>query len=414
MSTTAINSTPCRSCGSARLEIVLSLGLTPLANALLTTAELGQPEPRYPLDLAVCPECALVQITETVSPEKLFGEYLYFSSFSDTMLRHAEELVVRVAESRKLTSESLAAEIASNDGYLLQYYKRAGIPVLGIEPARNIAKVAEKERGIRTLNEFFGEELARTLHQRNELADVIHANNVMAHVADLNGFVRGLKLFLKDDGVAVIEVPYVKDLIDRREFDTIYHEHLCYFSLTALDRLMTRHGLSIQDVERVAIHGGSLRIFVGHEAAGAHGAAVSDLLNEEAQWGVDDVDFYRGFAGRVEALKDSLVKMVSGLKREGRKLAAYGAAAKGSTLLNYFGIGRESLDFVADRSNYKQGRFMPGVHVPIHSPSRLLEEMPDYVLLLTWNFADEILAQQAEYRQRGGRFIIPIPELKIV
>ncbi|HEX9628865.1 MAG TPA: class I SAM-dependent methyltransferase, partial [Pyrinomonadaceae bacterium] len=307
----------------------------------------------------------------------------------------------------------LVIEIASNDGYLLQYYKQAGIPVLGIEPAINIARVAEDERGIRMLSEFFGSEMAHRLADQGERADVIHAHNVLAHVPDLNGFVEGLRLVLKDDGVCVIEAPYVKDLVDRCEFDTIYHEHLSYFSITALTRLFERHGLMIQNVERLPIHGGSLRLFV--TAVGAVQApSVRELLEEESGWGVDSLEFYRGFAARVEQLKAELRNFIARLKEQNQRLAAYGAAAKGSTLLNYFQIGREALDFVVDRSTHKQGRYMPGVHLPICSPARLLEEMPSHVLLLTWNFTDEILEQQAEYRHRGGRFIIPIPELSVV
>lgn len=404
----------CRSCGAAGLAPILDLGRTPLANTLLTAEQRGAPEAAYPLELVLCPDCALVQITETVPPEVLFRDYLYFSSFSDTMLRHAEGLVGELIEERGLGSESLAAEVASNDGYLLQFYKRAGVPVLGIEPARNVARVAVEERSIRTVTEFFGEALGRELAARGERADVLHANNVLAHVADLNGFVSGMRHFLKGDGVAVIEAPYVKDLADRCEFDTIYHEHLCYFSLTALERLFRRHGLEVTGVERLAIHGGSLRVRVQHAGAAEPCEGVRRLLAEERDWGVGDAGFYRAFAARVELLKGSLRGLLSELKGGGSRVAAYGAAAKGSTLLNYFGIGRETLDFVADRSTYKQGRFMPGVHVPVVEPERLLEEMPDYVLLLTWNFAEEILEQQAEYRRRGGRFIIPVPEVRVV
>jgi hypothetical protein len=306
-------------------------------------------------------------------------------------------------------------EVASNDGYLLQYYKRAGIPVLGIEPAMNVAHVAREQRGILTLCEFFGEGLALQLREQGKRADVIHAHNVLAHVADLNGFVMGIELLLKDDGIAVIEVPYVKDLIDRCEFDTIYHEHLCYFSLKALDRLFRRHGLMVVDVERIPIHGGSLRLFVGKQAPQhSRMAAVSHLLAEEVAWGVDNVASYQALGTKVKRLRQDLLARLRALKAQGKRIAAYGASAKGSTLLNYFGIGCETLEFVADRSPYKQGRYMPGVHLPICSPEQLLGAMPDYTLLLTWNFAEEILAQQAKYRRRGGRFIIPIPEVGIV
>ncbi len=408
----------CRSCGKGDLQAILSLGNMPLANSLLREDELGLPELVYPLDLVLCPHCALVQITETVAPEKLFKEYLYFSSYSETMLHHAKALVERIVRARSLSGHSQVIEIASNDGYLLQYYKMAGIPVLGIEPAQNVARVAEQQRGIPTLTEFFGQDLAQRLKENGKGADVIHAHNVLAHVADLNGFVEGLRVLLKEDGIAVIEVPYIKDMIDRCEFDTIYHEHLCYFSLTALSYLFKRHGLAIREIERVPIHGGSLRLFLqtasGKQSAKDQGESSANFLHEKSSWEAARLDSYRTFANRVEELRTSLTSLLRGLKKQGKRLAAYGAAAKGSTLLNYFGIGHEILDFVADRSVHKHGRYMPGVHLPIYAPQRLFEARPDYVLLLTWNFADEIMQQQARYRHRGGKFIIPIPEVKVV
>ena len=408
----------CRSCGATELRPVLDLGRTPLANALLTAEQLTEPEAVYPLELVFCPACALVQITETVAPEELFRDYLYFSSFSDAMLRHAQAIVESILKLKPLNTNSLAVEIASNDGYLLQYYKQAGIPVLGIEPALNIARAAREQRGIRTLSDFFGAETAQRLVDQGDRADVIHANNVLAHVPDLDGFVNGIRLLLKDDGLAIIEAPYVKDLIDRCEFDTIYHEHLCYVSLTALDYLFERHGLRIMDVEQLPIHGGSLRIFAKKKEAqtdGDHQRAlrVERMLAEEAGWGVARAEFYRDFGGKVECLRRELLQLLGKLKGEGNNIAVYGASAKGSTLLNYFGIGRETLDFVADRNPAKQGLYTPGTHLPIYAPERLLEVMPDYVLLLTWNFEEEILAQQAEYRERGGRFIVPIPEVRV-
>ncbi len=406
----------CRSCGATELRPVIDLGRTPLANALLTAEQLKEPEAAYPLEVVFCPACTLVQITETVPPEQLFREYFYLSSFSDTLLRHAEAIAGELTTSRHLDSDSLVIEIASNDGYLLQYYKQAGIPVLGIEPATNIARVAQEERGIPTLSEFFGPTLAAELSQQGKRADVIHANNVLAHVADLNGFVSGLASLLKDDGVAVIEVPYVKDMIDRTEFDTIYHEHLCYFSLTTLEQLFRRHNLAIQDVERLPIHGGTLRIYAVKECAAQErspsSAALQLLANEKAWAG--EFEYYRGFRESVDRLRNELVTLLRDLKADGKTIAVYGASAKGTTLLNYFGIGGETLDYVVDRSTAKQGYYTPGMHLPIYAPEHLLETMPDYVLLLTWNFAAEILQQQSEYRSRGGRFIIPIPEVQVV
>jgi len=394
---------------------VLSLGRTPLANALVEPERAGEPEDTYPLDLVRCRTCTLVQITETVPPETLFRHYAYFSSFSDTMVRHARQLVERLVEDRRLGASNLAMEIASNDGYLLQHYLSAGVPVLGIEPAENIAAVA-RQKGIRTESEFFGESFARILATRGEQADVIHANNVLAHVADLPGFVTGLGIALAPRGLVVIEVPYLKDFLDRTEFDTIYHEHLCYFSLTALDRLFTAHGLVAVHVERLPIHGGSIRLFAAHEKGTPpyDRTEIDALLSEEQEWGVDSPAPYEQFAARVAAWKVALTQLLRELKKRGNRIAAYGAAAKGATLLNFAGIGRDIVDFVADRSTYKQGKLMPGSRLPIRPPSALVDEQPEYALLLAWNFADEVLAQQDEFRRRGGKFIIPIPEPRIV
>ena len=328
------------------------------------------------------------------------------------MVSHARTIAERLSDERRLGPESLVVEIASNDGYLLQWYHKAGIPVLGIEPARNIARVAESERGVRTISEFFGQNLALDLARSGQRADVIHANNVLAHVADLNGVVAGFATLLKPDGVAVIEAPYLKDLLDHVEFDTIYHEHLCYFSLTALTQLFGQHGMEIIDVERLKIHGGSLRIVAAKTGNMAVKPSVHALLDEEAEW-VRDAEFYQSFGERVEALRHELVELLQTLKAEGKRIAVYGASAKGSTLLNYFGIGSELLDYVVDRSTVKQGRYTPGTRLKIHDPARLTEDQPDYCLLLTWNFAEEVLAQQQQYRNQGGKFIIPIPNVRV-
>ena len=404
----------CRSCGSERLHDILSLGATPLANALLCTEDLTKPERKIPLTLSLCETCALVQLRETVDPAVMFSDYLYFSSFSDTMLTHARALVEQTIDREGLGAGSLVVEIASNDGYLLQYYKQRGIPVLGIEPAANIAEVAMRERGIPTRVDFFSADLATALRSEGLRATVVHANNVFAHVPDTNGFMHGLATILADDGVAIIEAPYVKTMLDHREFDTIYHEHVFYFSLTAIDRLARRHGLVVADVEEIPIHGGSLRYFLRPAAGAAPSPRVVELLQDEQRWGVDRRATYDAFGADVQALRQSLRTLLADLKARGRRLAAYGASAKGSTLLNYFGIGRDVLDFVVDRSTVKQGRYTPGTHLLIRPLDALAKERPDYVLLLTWNFKDEILGQQESYRQSGGKFIIPIPEPTVV
>jgi 2-polyprenyl-3-methyl-5-hydroxy-6-metoxy-1,4-benzoquinol methylase len=402
----------CRSCAAKDIFPFLSLGDHPLANALITAERLGEPETTYPLEVVMCTNCSLVQITETVPPEILFRDYIYFSSFSDTMLRHARELAEGLLQKRHLGPESLVIEIASNDGYLLKNFVAAGVPVLGIEPARNIAKIAI-EQGIRTISEFFGSDLAAQLAAEYQ-PDVILANNVMAHAPDINGMIAGIKTLLKPDGVFVLETPYLKDMLEKIEFDTMYHEHVFCHSLTALEHAFQRHGLAASDVEWLPLHGGTIRVSVVHTGCEGSRPAVRRMLDDESAWGVSRPETYRDFADKVKSLGGKLTKLLRDLKTEGKRIAAYGAAAKGTTLLNSFGIGRNSLEYIVDLSTHKQGKFMPGNHLPIYAPEHLTDDQPDYTLLLAWNLVDEILEQQAEYHRRGGRFIIPIPEIRVV
>jgi len=402
----------CRSCGHDHLEPVLDLGSTALADRMLHESQLTEPEPTFPLEVVFCPKCSLMQILETVDPILLFDEdYPYFSSFSNYLLEHSKKNVEELIKRRAVGSDSLVVELASNDGYLLKNYVEHGIPVLGIDPVPALCEAAEKI-GVPSLAEFFGIELAKKLASMGKQADIIHANNVLAHVADTNGFVEGIATLLKPEGMAVIEFPYVRDLIDHCEFDTIYHEHLCYFSVTSVNHLLRRHNLFLNDVWRLPIHGGSLRLFI--EKAEAPLKSVKRLLNEEKNLGIDHIDYYREFSRQVENLKKDLITMLHDLKGQGKRIAAYGAAAKGSTMINYVGIGTDLLDFVADKNVHKQGRYMPGQRIPIVAAEKIAEEQPDYVLLLPWNLEKEILTQEQAFRDRGGKFIIPVPEPRIV
>jgi SAM-dependent methyltransferase len=403
----------CRSCGFQQGRLVLDLGAQPLANNLLPPGGLAKPEPKFPLRVAVCEACWLLQITDIIPPVELFGEYLYFSSFSDAALRHAANAADKHIRTFGLGSDSFVVEIASNDGYLLKNFVAAGVPCLGIEPAANIAKAAI-ERGVPTLSRFFGRELAEELANEGRQADLILGNNVFAHVPDPNGFVAGCAALLKPGGRLVLEFPYLCDLVEKVEFDTIYHEHVFYFSLTALQPLFARHGLEITGVERISIHGGSLRLYAGRRGVHPVTPAVHSLFAEERAKGVASARYYEDFGGRACAIRDALLNLLRKLKAEGHSIAAYGASAKGSTLLNFCGLGGETLDFVADRSTAKQGLLTPGTHLAIVGPEQLVERHPDYTVLLTWNFAEEILHQQKAYRDTGGKFVIPIPQVVVV
>jgi len=385
--------------------------MSPLCESYVPAEALNHMEPFYPLHVWVCRECLLVQLDEYVTPEHIFTEYAYFSSFSTAWLKHAEDYTTMARQRLGLGPKSLVVELASNDGYLLQHYQHRNVPVLGIEPAANVATVA-RERGIPTVSEFFSESLAAQLIAQHRRADVIHANNVLAHVPDLPGFVRAIAALLKSDGIAVIEVPHAIEMIDRAAFDTIYHEHLCYFSVTALTRLFDACGLQLYGVEKLPVHGGSLRLFAGLPFVRSIDPSVRAILDEEARWGVRELKTYESFATRVAALGTQVRSTVTALKAQGHRIAGYGASAKGCVMMNYAGLDSTDLDFIVDASPHKQGRFVPGTGVPICAPSHLIEQMPAHTLLLVWNIAEEVFRQQAEYRRKGGSFIVPVPEAR--
>ena len=407
----ACASAKCLTCDHEGLQPVLDLGRMPKSDGLLGADGIGR-EPRYPLQVAFCPSCTLVQLLETPPADELFGaEYLYFSTFSDALLSHsrenAEELITRLG----LDGDSLVVEPASNDGYMLKNFAAHAIPVLGIEPAPRQAEAANAA-GVRTRNAFFTAALVDELIRDGMRADLIIANNVVAHVADQKDFVSGLAKLVKPRGTIVVEFPYVRDLIDHGEFDTIYHEHRCYFSIASADALFRSAGLFINDVRRVAIHGGSVRLFINPFED--RQSSVRDLLAEEQSLGMDQHSYYADFAKRVEGFRSEAGELIRQLKANGKRIAAYGAAAKGTILLNYLGLDANAIDYVVDRNVHKHGKFVPGVGIEIHATERLLEDRPDYVVILPWNFRDEIIAQQSAYRETGGRFIVPIPKLEIV
>ena len=400
----------CRSCGSSNRAPVLDLGMQPLANAYREPDDVSE-EARYPLALLRCRACALVQLTGTIPPKLMFDTYHYFSSYASTMVDSMRVLARRLTAERGLTADDLVVEIASNDGYLLKHYMELGIPVLGVEPAQNVAVVA-KESGVPTLIKYFTQRLGSELADTGRAASVIHANNVMAHVPEINDFIAGISAALRPDGVAVVETPYLVRFVDDREFDTIYHEHVFYYSLTAMSSLVERHGLTVADVEQIPLHGGSLRLFIQH-AGHPSSERVKMLLKSESERGVTTNEYYSDFAKRVEELKTEVTDLIRRLRAEGATIAAYGAAAKGTVLLNHFGLDHDIIDFVVDRSVHKQGLVMPGVGIPILAAEELERRRPDYTLLLAWNFADEILEQQQNYRAAGGTFIVPVPTVSL-
>jgi len=400
----------CRSCGSSDLAPVLDLGTQPLANAYREPGDVSE-EALYPLALCRCRGCSLVQLTGTIPPKKMFDTYTYFSSYSSTMVDSMRVLAKRLTAQRKLTADDLVVEIASNDGYLLKHYVELGVPVLGVEPAQNVAAVA-RQSGVPTLAEYFTQRLGSELAGSGRAASVIHANNVMAHVPEINDFVAGISAALRPDGVAIVETPYLVRFVEDREFDTTYHEHVFYYSLTAVSSLIERHGLTIADVEQIPLHGGSLRLFIQH-AGHPCSERVKMLLESESERGVTTDEYYADFAKRVDELKTEVTDLIRRLRAEGATVAAYGAAAKGTVLLNHFGLDHHTIDFVVDRSVHKQGLVMPGVHIPILAAEELERRRPDYTLLLAWNFADEILEQQEGYRAAGGTFIVPVPTISL-
>jgi len=405
----------CRFCRAPLNKIFVDLGMSPLCESFVTAEKLNAMEPFYPLRVYVCGACLLVQLDEYVSPDDIFTEYAYFSSYSDSWVEHARRYCEAMCERFKLGRESRVYEIASNDGYLLQHFVARGIPVLGIEPAVNVAKVAIA-KGIPSVSRFFGLECAKQLAREHDQPDLLVGNNVLAHVPDINDFVSGMQALLKPDGVITMEFPHLLKLVELNQFDTIYHEHFSYLSLTTVKRIFEAHGLTLFDVEQIPTHGGSLRIYARHSADRTKpvGARIGELLELESRGGYDRLERYSSFEEQVRETKRALLQFLIEAKRQGKKIVGYGAPGKGNTLLNYCGIRTDFIDFTVDRNPYKHGRFTPGTHIPILPPERLAEARPDYVLILPWNLKTEIVQALAGIRAWGGKFVVPIPSVQVL
>ena len=404
----------CRFCGAGLQRTFVDLGMSPLCETYPSPADLNRGEVYYPLHVYVCEECFLVQLEQYESAENIFSDYAYFSSYSDSWLKHADNYCNKMMTRIGLNGQSFVVEVASNDGYLLQYFVKRNVPVLGIEPASNVAKVAV-EKGVPTLVRFFGAQLAEELAAEGRCADLVLGNNVLAQVPDLNDFVEGLKILLKPDGVLTLEFPHLLRLIQRNEFDTIYHEHFSYFSMISTVRILEAHGLKVFDVEELMSHGGSLRVYACRAESQTHDIEpkVWELIAEEQRAGLASVEGYDSFARQVKQTKLALVDFLLTAAQQGKSVAGYGAPGKSATLLHYCGIGKDLIEYTVDRSQYKQGRFLPGTHIPIYDPSRIRETKPDYVVILPWNLKDEIMEQLQFIREWGGRFVVPIPKVAV-
>ncbi len=411
---TQISAKPCRFCGAVLQRTFVDLGMSPLCETYPATTDLNHGEIYYPLHVYVCEECWLVQLEEYESAESIFSDYPYFASYSDSWLKHCEKYCIEMTRRFALGEHSFVAEVASNDGYLLQYFVRRQVPVLGIEPAANVAKAAI-EKGVPTLVRFFGVQVAQMLAADGCTADLVIGNNVLAQVPDLNDFVEGLKIMLKPDGVLTLEFPHLLRLIELNEFDTIYHEHFSYFSLISTMRIMQAHGLRVFDVEELKSHGGSLRVYVCRTTSHAHAVAqnVQKVIGDETRANLYRIEGYESFSRQVKATKFELVEFLLTAARQGKKVAGYGAPGKSATLLHYCGIGKDLIEYTVDRSVQKQGRHLPGTRIPIHHPDRIRETRPDYIIILPWNLKDEVMQQLPFIREWGGRFVVPIPRVTV-
>jgi SAM-dependent methyltransferase len=406
-------SSTCRFCSTPLTHTFCDLGMSPLSNSYIAADELQATEPFYPLHAYVCSECFLVQLDEFESPQEIFSDYAYFSSFSDSWLEHSKNYTLLMQSRLGLDSSSQVVEIGSNDGYLLQYFVEAGIPVLGIEPAANVAAVA-MDKGIPTIVKFFGIETAKEMADAGQQADLLLGNNVLAHVPDINDFVAGMAIVLKPDGVITMEFPHLLQLMQNNQFDTIYHEHFSYLSLLSVEQIFARHGLQIFDVDELPTHGGSLRIYArlaGNEPVSDN---ITALRKTEADAGLSQLETYAGFGEKAQETRRELLEFLIAAKRDGKRVAAYGAPAKGNTLLNYCGVRQDLIDFTVDRSPAKQNRFLPGTHIPVYAPEKISDAKPDYVLILPWNIKEEIMDKMHHIRDWGGKFVVPIPVVEVL